>query len=115
MPVLGVDDQGTRHKPPLDLAVDQRHDPLALADVEAALGIGEVVLHIDDDQRRRPVMVDHHTALLGGCRPIMPPAGRGRSAGSLGQLDDLPVGSRRRHGATPPPALGAPSPSSYPG
>jgi hypothetical protein len=49
MPVLGVDDQGLGCQRPLELAVDQRHDPLALADVEAALGVGEVVLHVHDD------------------------------------------------------------------
>jgi hypothetical protein len=43
MPVLGVDDQGVCPTCKLELAVDQRHDPLALADVEAALGVGEVV------------------------------------------------------------------------
>jgi hypothetical protein len=38
MPILGVGDQGLGCQRPLNLAVDQRHDPLALADVEAALG-----------------------------------------------------------------------------
>jgi hypothetical protein len=78
MPVLGVDDQAAPRQRPLELPVDQRHDPLTLAHVEAALGVGEVVLHVHDDQRRRPFVIDHHTALLGGCRPIMPlPAAAG--------------------------------------
>src|SRR5215217_989286 len=72
MPILGVDDQGLYCQRPLDLTVERRHDPLALADVEAALGVGEVVLHVDDDQRRRSVVIDHCTALLGGCCSIMP-------------------------------------------
>jgi hypothetical protein len=69
MPILGIDDQGVCRQRALDLAVCQRHDLLALADVEAALGIGEVVLHVDDDQRHRPVVVDHCTALLGDWLP----------------------------------------------
>src|SRR5829696_9338722 len=91
MPVLGVSDKGVGCQCPLELAVERRHDPLALADVEAALGVGEVVLQVDDDQRRRSVVIDHCTALLGGCCSIMPPPGRGRSGGSPGQLDDLPI------------------------
>src|ERR671918_542813 len=74
MPVLGIGDQGLCCQRPLELAVDRRHDLLALADVEAALGIGEVVLHVHDDQRRRSVVVNHCTALLGGCRPHHAPA-----------------------------------------
>jgi hypothetical protein len=92
VPVLGVGDQGACRTCPLELAVDQRHDLLAVADVEAALGVGEVVLYVDDDQRRRPVVVDHCTALLGGCRPHhAPPRMRSGLGGSPGQLADLPI------------------------
>src|SRR5215208_7075142 len=83
MPILGVDDQGLYCQRPLDLTVERRHDPLTLADVEAALGVGEVVLHVHDDQRRRSVVVDHCTALLGGCRPHHAPARTRSGTGDL--------------------------------
>src|SRR5256885_5125206 len=50
MPVLRVDDGDTGGAGPVDLAVDDRHHVLAALHVEAAFRVGEVVLHIDDDE-----------------------------------------------------------------
>ena len=38
--------------------IDQRHDVLAALDVEAAVRVGEVVLHVDDDERRAREVLD---------------------------------------------------------
>jgi hypothetical protein len=46
MPVLGVDDRRTGLRRAADLLVHEGHDPLAAADVQAALGVGEVVLDV---------------------------------------------------------------------
>ena len=50
VPVLGVDHEGIGRLGLLDLAVDGVDHVFAAADVEAAIGMGEVVLHVDDKQ-----------------------------------------------------------------
>ncbi len=50
VPVLGVDDQGARVPGGGDQAVDGGDDVLPVVDVQAAARVGEVVLHIDDEE-----------------------------------------------------------------
>ncbi len=52
-------DGDVRRLRPLDLPIDQRHDVLAALDVETALRVGEVVLHVDDEERRADVVCGH--------------------------------------------------------
>src|SRR5688572_2406705 len=47
MPVLGVDDRSARALGLLDEVVDAADDILPAPDVQRALGVGEVVLHVD--------------------------------------------------------------------
>src|SRR5829696_3137369 len=58
VPDLGVDDRDAGGPRAVDLAVDDRHDFLAALDVEAALRVGEVVLHVDDEERRAGAVLD---------------------------------------------------------
>ena len=57
MPVLRVDDPCARFARLIDLPVDDRHDEFTFRDVEAASGIGEVVLNIDHQQGRFVVVI----------------------------------------------------------
>ncbi len=58
MPVLGVDHQGIGGLGLLDLAVDGMDHVFAPADIEAAIGMGEIVLHVDDEQSGGRVVLD---------------------------------------------------------
>ena len=62
MPVLGVEDGRAGRAGAVDLAIDERHDLLAALDVEAALGVGEIVLNVDDQQRGSRVIGSHRPA-----------------------------------------------------
>ncbi len=59
MPVLGIDDERARCSGAIDLAVDEGNDPLALPDIKAAGGIGEVVLQVGHDQGGVRIVVAH--------------------------------------------------------
>ena len=63
MPVLGQDDVGAGGSRLRDLAVDGRDDLLAGGHVQAARGVGEVVLDVDDDERHARSIVGHASRL----------------------------------------------------
>lgn len=59
MPVLGIDHERAGCCCPDDLPVDRPNEILTSGDVEASVDVGEVILHVDDDQRRLLVIADH--------------------------------------------------------
>jgi len=61
MPVLGIDDECARRLGAPDLTVHEGNDRLAFANIEAAAGIGEVVLQVDHDQGSVRIVVAHQT------------------------------------------------------
>ena len=63
MPVLGVDDEGAARSRRRNLAVDQRDHLGRRRDVQRALRIGEIVLDVDDDQGRSPVVSIHRSSV----------------------------------------------------
>src|SRR5687767_6566367 len=68
VPVLGVHHERLAGGRGPDLAVDDRHDGLALRDRQAARRIGEVVLEVDDHEGRSPVVALHPRTLPQVCR-----------------------------------------------
>jgi len=58
MPVRRVDDVGTSLLRLGDLGVDERHHDLSPAHVQVAAGVGEVVLHVDHDERGLRIVRD---------------------------------------------------------
>ena len=59
MPVLGIEDPGPGGQGRLDLGIDDRDDLRPARDRQSALGVGKVVLDIDDDERGGGVVVGH--------------------------------------------------------
>jgi hypothetical protein len=55
MPILRVDDERACRIRRRDGVVDERHDVGPTANSEAAAGVREIVLDIDDDERRMRV------------------------------------------------------------
>jgi hypothetical protein len=63
MPVLRVYDRRAAIEGALDLTVQERNDLLAASHVQAAPRVGEIVLHVDDDQGRPKVVLDHEPSM----------------------------------------------------
>jgi hypothetical protein len=77
MPVLRVDDQRAGGPRGRDLGVGDVDHRVRVAHVEAAVRVGEVVLHVDDDQRSVHVIRGGHTPKLFAAPQIRAPAGDG--------------------------------------
>src|SRR5256885_453458 len=63
MPILGEHDRRPRRPGDRDLAIDDRDEIGSAVDRKAALRIGEIVLEIDDDEGRPPVVALHPPTL----------------------------------------------------
>jgi hypothetical protein len=68
MPVLRVDDECPVVTRPTHLAVHHPDHVRRAVDEQRALRVGEVVLHVDDDQRRRRAVALRHGARV--ARPL---------------------------------------------
>lgn len=87
MPVLRVGDAGPGGPGLCDGVIDGRDDRVATGDGQAALGVGEVVLDIDDDEGGAFVPADHSRATLGRRGARVKYAAMG-GAGRLARVSD---------------------------
>ncbi len=67
MPVLGVDDRGTRGRGPSDLVVDGGDDAFAAGHIQTPPGRGEVVLDVDHQESDARSVSLGHSPILGRC------------------------------------------------
>ena len=64
VPVLGSNDQCPGILSRSNLSIDERDGFIAAGDIERSVGVGEIVLHIDENQRRLCCVL-HVSRLLG--------------------------------------------------